>query len=563
MARAHFGFLGLLALTLCALPALADTRQASPDAIDYSMYFLADVRDAAECDVSLREGRFDYGPAVTNAAMTCPDAFAWSLFTRVVSEGFWENWSTDRQVWPRAPWPRCLPGGGGGNCCAAVTIDNEAAPEHCPVYPGPTDGAPRHIVGEPSKAHQIDLAAASRDGTWESVPTILRNAVIGGVMVELVYRNEPMVDYVFDNELYYTEGLGKVFERQARAALAYAPYRAEPLDPTGTHETAPPITDIIFPIQSVMVKVNWIAAKDAPKVGIDPNDRQHPYIVMDLVPQDSKGAAPEPFLMLSFHISSKDLPNWYWATFEHVGNQGRCDWLGCNDSFGYVTTQTITVDGAEAGGLPPPARNYIPPAKLANEDNAGVDAFALAGTYLDSDRISPALETILDTLGIGTGETAATPGLPTRQDAAWRSYRLKGSQVDWVTSKGRPTRLGNSVTEAGFVNTASCLTCHAQAAFDERGLLTHAIFELGLSDAGLPESAFGVVDQNLFNSNAFWGLGGYFESMAVHAVQTDFVWGFRFACPIGPLPYGPSWCANVTGPGYSSPVPAPGTDTSN
>jgi hypothetical protein len=34
------------------------------------------------------------------------------------------------------------------------------------------------------------------------------------------------------------------------------------------------------------------------------------------------------------HISSKDIPNWIWATFEHVGNPGRCDYTGCNDSYG-------------------------------------------------------------------------------------------------------------------------------------------------------------------------------------------------------------------------------------
>ena len=567
MTTRHDSLAVLFLLGLWALPAAAQTIEdgaSPPDPIDYAMFFLADVRDAAECAVSLRDGRFDYGPTVSNAAMTCPDAFAWSLFARIVTEGFWENWSTDRQVWPSAPWPRCTPGAEVGTCCAAVAIANEAAPEHCPVFPGETDGAPRHIVGEPSKAHQMELAAVAPDASWESVPAVLRNAVIGGTMVELVYRNQPMVDYIFDNELYYTEGLGAVFDRHARAALAYAPYQTELLDPAVNHDAPPPITQIVFPIRSVMVKVNWIAAKDAPKVGIDPGDSEHPYIVMDLMPQGAdKDAAPEPYLMLSFHISSKDLPNWFWATFEHVANQGRCDWLGCNDSFGYRTTQTLAIDGAEAGGLPPPAANYIAPAKVANEDQAGVEAFAVAGTYHGVDRIGDELAAILDALEIGTGAAAATPGLPTRQDLAWRSYRLKGSQVDWVTSEGRPTRLGNSVTEAGFVNTASCLTCHAQAAVDERGLLIHAIFEDTLSDVGLAQSANGVVDQNFFHSNAFWGLGGQFESLAIHAIQTDFVWGFRFTCPAGPLPYGPSWCAHVTGPGYSTPVPAPDTDTSN
>jgi hypothetical protein len=31
---------------------------------------------------------------------------------------------------------------------------------------------------------------------------------------------------------------------------------------------------------------------------------------------------------------TKDLPNWFWATFEHVDNPDRCKILGCHDSFG-------------------------------------------------------------------------------------------------------------------------------------------------------------------------------------------------------------------------------------
>ena len=40
------------------------------------------------------------------------------------------------------------------------------------------------------------------------------------------------------------------------------------------------------------------------------------------------------YALVSFHLISKMVPNWSWATFEHMNNPGRCDVLGCNDTFG-------------------------------------------------------------------------------------------------------------------------------------------------------------------------------------------------------------------------------------
>ena len=35
------------------------------------------------------------------------------------------------------------------------------------------------------------------------------------------------------------------------------------------------------------------------------------------------------------------LPNWHWYAFEHVNNLGRCDFTGCNDSYGFKKTVSI------------------------------------------------------------------------------------------------------------------------------------------------------------------------------------------------------------------------------
>ena len=52
----------------------------------------------------------------------------------------------------------------------------------------------------------------------------------------------------------------------------------------------------------------------------------------------------------------------------------------------------------------------------------------------------------------------------------WENYRLRGTQVDFVTSIGAPTVLANSQIESGFQQRSSCITCHALAFMDSRGM---------------------------------------------------------------------------------------------
>ncbi|MBN8899987.1 MAG: hypothetical protein J0H57_03055, partial [Rhodospirillales bacterium] len=202
----------LCGLVLCPL-GVSQTQAADPDPMDYAAVPFAEVRDSPECHLRVVNGRAEFGAAVTNPAQTCPDSFAWWMFAQVVSQHFWEDWSTDRQTWPSDPWPRCKPNEAPGRCCAAVEISNTSAPAHCPVFPGPTEGVPDNQVRAPVTAHQIPLSQATgrSDGSWNDVPDILKAPVIGALQDELIYRNQPMTDYVFDNELYFQEGLARVF----------------------------------------------------------------------------------------------------------------------------------------------------------------------------------------------------------------------------------------------------------------------------------------------------------------------------------------------------------------
>lgn len=555
---------GVVMVWLAALAGLAGADEVvppvhTPDQVDFSMFFMADVRDSPECRVTVADGRIAFGGAVSNPAMSCPDAFAWKLLADSVKAGFWENWSTNRQVWPSDPWPRCAPGEAGGNCCAEIATSNEPWPEHCPVFPGVAEGAPEHGLAEPGVAAQVSLVEAAptdvnRDGRidWADVPSALRTPVIGSVQGELVYRNQAMVDYIFDRGLYASDGLAGVFANFSRASATYSPYWPQPDDPAARYEAPPATAAIVFPIQSVMIKADWIAVEDAPKLGIDPNDPDHPFIRMDLVPIGQSNKKPDgtpaakPHILVSFHISSKDMPNWFWSTFEHVANQGRCDWIGCNDSFGYVVTNLPALDGK--AGLAPAARNFTPPHEMPSIEGFKQSAYVLGERYLDVDAISDPLAAIFSAYGIATAEGVNLSGRPTAADLAWRSYRLKGSQTGFVTPTGRTVRLGNSVTEAGFVNSASCMTCHARAGATEAGTPPLAIFTDTIDEIGMPQSVNGVPVEAWFNVNAYRNAMGTRESPGVIAVQTDFVWGFRNACPMKPVPFGPSWCKNVVPP---------------
>src|SRR4029077_19229833 len=112
-----------------------------------------------------------------------------------------------------------------------------------------------------------------------------------------------------------------------------------------------------------------------------------------------------------------------WATFEHRLNPGRCDFMGCRDSFG---AQMPVVDPLTSG---------------------------LGQTYSDCAK-TPALTALLGAANI---------------EPAYVNYCLKGSQVDFVDNTGLDIRLGNTVAERGFVDPASCMPCHSRAGFTQAG----------------------------------------------------------------------------------------------
>jgi hypothetical protein len=112
---------------------------------------------------------------------------------------------------------------------------------------------------------------------------------------EEVRRNKAAFQFILDNNLFTEDGLISAFVKDK---------------------------PIVFPTDAIEVKANWIPA-DSP--GIDPS-KYHTNIASD----------GKRYALVAMHIISKQIPNWTWATFEHQDMAGRCDYIGCRDSFGAI-----------------------------------------------------------------------------------------------------------------------------------------------------------------------------------------------------------------------------------
>jgi cytochrome c peroxidase len=106
----------------------------------------------------------------------------------------------------------------------------------------------------------------------------------------------------------------------------------------------------------------------------------------------------------ALHLVTKDLPTWFWATFEHVDNPQ----LPGSDGWQAPSRDTFACGDAQ------PACNRAP-------------------------------------RGIGLEGTI------------WENYRLRGTLTSFVDAAGKPNLLANSELEAGMQPTASCITCHSRA----------------------------------------------------------------------------------------------------
>jgi hypothetical protein len=304
------------------------------------------------------------------------------------------------------------------------TFPDKPDPSNPPTWDGCADVKDLHTSSQLSQASdETEQAGALPCDETQIDPTDPHSNC------EEVHRNQPAFDFIIRNKLWYTEGLAEAFKSGM---------------------------NVQFPIQAIEVKANWIPLPP----GADKTQYHWNY--------DQKG---DVWVLVGMHIMSKAVPNWTWATWEWEGNPGRCDYLGCDDSFG--------VNPPNVDSNPQPTPQPYPPGELTSE------LLSLFQKY----NLSP----------------------------EWQHYRLKGSQTNFIDATGRTTLLGNSYTEAGFVQTSSCIGCHGSAAANAQGL-TKFSFAVGPPPApDTLRSYHGVPDPAWFYDP---------ESEKVTAIPLDFVWAF-------------------------------------
>ena len=230
--------------------------------------------------------------------------------------------------------------------------------------------------------------------------------------------------------------------------------------------------EISFPIDAIEIKANWMPVSAIPAFT---NNKVSLADVPKLYHVNT-GSDGKQYAMVAMHIISKLVPNWTWATFEHTLNPARCDILGCIDHFG-AQPQVVPPNLQTNQGYP------------ACTKSSALNALIAAANW----------------------------------DKAFANYCLKGTQTDFTDNTGLDVRLGNSVTEDGFVNRSSCMTCHGRSAFDGNG---HATTGGGFDVNGAP---LGPIDPSWFWSFStkppiFVGLPG----LTRVATSSDFVWSIPF-----------------------------------
>ena len=366
-------------------------------------------------------------PGDPNPAMNDPDQFNWGLFAQVNQQAAVQvkvgDQTTNNTMWETWADDPC-------------TFPDPPKLANPPTWDGCAD------VKTFQTSSQLS-AASQGTGPTEALACDEKDITPDNPNCEEVHRNRPTFDYIMQNKLWYQEGLAVAFAAGG---------------------------EVKFPIEAIEVKANWIPLPP----GADKNQYHWNY--------DQEG---DVWVMIAMHIMSKAVPNWTWATWEWEGNPGRCDYLGCLDTFGVIP--------ANVASNPQPTPQPYPAGELTSQ-----------------------LLSLFKQYGLGP---------------EWQHYRLKGSQTNFVDATGRTTLLGNSVTENGFVQTSSCITCHSSAAVNAQGQL-HFSFAPTPPAPPVPDtlrSYNGVPDPAWF-----FDLSQHPPKMT--ALPMDFVWAIFKANSINPTP---------------------------
>lgn len=302
---------------------------------------------------------------------------------------------------------------------------------YTPHWPSPTEPKKLHgsLLGAMSTPNQspIDVPCNPPQGAATA------NFPPAGCIAEEVKRNRPQFDYIVNNHLNTQVGLAAAYARSFK---------------------------VVMPTEAISVKGDWIPVQNLvqwiPSLGSVENVRKFYYTTT---------SANVEYGLVALHVSSRQNANWVWGTFEHRLNPGRCDSIGCFDTFG---------------------------------------------------ALKPAVRPNQATPNTQYGRCVKTPRLIALMKKAnlspvWENYCLKSTEVDYTAADGTPYALGSSVIERitgnGTVSASSCIACHVYASFGATGAPTAA------ATAMLPYNPTGKP----------------LTAPLANSLQFDFMWGVLFA----------------------------------
>jgi hypothetical protein len=177
--------------------------------------------------------------------------------------------------------------------------------------------------------------------------------------------------------------------------------------------------EVSLPADSIEFKANWVKVPDLIQWLKNNNVVGRPTTAAQVAKQYYVNQG---FALVSFHFFTKQIKDWVWTDFEHEFNPGRCDFIGCHDSYGATIAN-------------------VAPKPLLNQHY---------GRCAKSAKV----QAIFTNAGLSD---------------VWNHYCLKGTQINFTN----PRRLGNSIIEAvnaGVpIENSSCISCHFYASFDKDG----------------------------------------------------------------------------------------------
>lgn len=350
------------------------------------------------------------------------DAFIWRLFSEFTAPALkaasspaqFETWASDKDTFTAQPhWPK--PGEPLDLHMSVLEAVKMHTPDVATISIMSVNG---EAVDEPCKAP-----------TGAAVGSFPTGGTPEPCIAEQVARNRPQFDYIVNSGLNTSSGRANAYSKG---------------------------TKIEMPTDSIAVKGDWIPLTALVRwiPSLNKNDVRKLYHTATVNNIE--------YALVALHVSSRQNPNWVWATFEHFMNPGRCDYIGCWDSFGAAIPE-------------------VPPRKGAYNTQYG-----------------PCVK------------TAQVKALFSKSGSStvWENYCLKSTQVDFIAADETPSVLGNSVVEGivgnGTVAASSCITCHFYASFGSDGKTTAS------AKAILPFNPTGrPIDGVLQNAHQFafmWGV---------------------------------------------------------